>query len=172
MLVLCISVSAERDKRSEGRESMCFALLRGKTPSGVGRQTVLLTLFESAQRCAFPDTADVTLTLCLSSDSYCSLFLPNLTHIKQNHQLQDFEMSGKVDANCFRVILRKYFKKINKLHICEPYDVQFYQHVIYRNVVFLTNMCLQGARGLSHCTANTQKQTLAFTPTPCLESPT
>lgn len=74
MLVLCISVSAERDKRSEGSESMCFALLRGKTPSGVGRQTVLLTLFESAQRCAFPDTADVTLTLCLSSDSYCSLF--------------------------------------------------------------------------------------------------
>lgn len=74
MLVLCISVSAERDKRSEGRESMCFALLRGKTPSGVGRQTVLLTSFESAQRCAFPDTADVTLTLCLSSDSYCSLF--------------------------------------------------------------------------------------------------
>lgn len=62
MLVLCISVSAERDKRSEGRESMCFAL-RGKTPSGVGRQTVLLTLFESAQRCAFPDTADVTLTV-------------------------------------------------------------------------------------------------------------
>lgn len=43
------------------KERMCAALLRENTPSNL-EQTFLTTLFESAERCRFTDTADATLS--------------------------------------------------------------------------------------------------------------